>query len=152
GCAGGVAAGAGCAAGACPGACCASAGNESSAAAETMMSLMGVVLLVGTRTPPRRARTIGLGAYGRTGSMADPFAQIDRGMLEWRGEPYGASREGVPLQVWLPAGGPATGLILAAIHGNEPETTVALSAALRSVEPAARRAAVVLCANPDGTL
>ena len=84
--------------------------------------------------------------------MADPFAEIDRGSLEWPGEPYGTSRDGVPLEVWLPADRRPSGLILAAIHGNEPETTVALSAALRSVDPAARRAAVVLCANPDGML
>ena len=81
--------------------------------------------------------------------MADPFAETDRGLLEWPSEPYGSSREGLSLRVWLPSG-PVSGLILAAIHGNEPETTVALSAALRAVEPGARRAAVVLCANPDG--
>src|SRR5512140_701588 len=84
--------------------------------------------------------------------MADPFAQLDRGALEWPGEAYGESVEGVPLRVWMPSGeGPAP-LLLAAIHGNEQEATVVLSAALRGVPPGERRCAVVLCANPDGAL
>jgi protein MpaA len=58
----------------------------------------------------------------------------------------------VALRVWRPAGGPPAPLLIASIHGNEPETTVALSAALRAVAPESRRCAVVLCANPDGAL
>lgn len=84
--------------------------------------------------------------------MTDPFADIDRGALEWPGGSYGRSRDGVGLRAWLPAGHGAAPLVLAAIHGNEPETTVALSAALRAVPPEERRCAVVLCANPDGAL
>jgi protein MpaA len=84
--------------------------------------------------------------------MADPFAAVDRGALAWPGTPYGASRHGVALRAWLPAGPGSAPLVLAALHGNEPETTVALSAALRSVGPEALRSAVVLCANPDGAL
>ena len=42
--------------------------------------------------------------------------------------------------------------MLAATHGNETETTVALSAALRIVAPGELRCAVVLAFNPDGTL
>jgi murein peptide amidase A len=84
--------------------------------------------------------------------MTQPFAEVDRGALEWPGGPYGASHEGVTLRAWLPLGGPPPPLVLAAIHGNEPETTVALSAALRAVGPEERRCAVVLCANPDGAL
>jgi protein MpaA len=82
----------------------------------------------------------------------DPFAATDRGTLDWPGETYGASGAGIPLRAWLPAAGGPAPLVLAAIHGNEPETTVALSAALRAVAPGSRRCAVVLCANPDGAL
>jgi len=82
----------------------------------------------------------------------DPFAQIDRAPLAWPWELYGRSVEGVPLRVWLPVRRPPVALVFAAIHGNEPETTVALSAALRAVDPAQRACAVVLCANPDGAM
>jgi protein MpaA len=84
--------------------------------------------------------------------MTHPFAEVDRGALEWPGDSYGTSLDGVTLRAWLPVGGPPPPLVLAAIHGNEPETTVALSAALRAVAPRERRCAVVLCANPDGAL
>lgn len=82
----------------------------------------------------------------------DPFAHIDRTPLAWRGELYGRSVEGAPLRVWLPARRPPVALVFAGIHGNEPETTVVLSAALRAVDPAERACAVVLCANPDGAM
>jgi protein MpaA len=82
---------------------------------------------------------------------ADPLAFRDRGAELGPSEVYGASLEGVTLRVWVPA--PAVvprALVLAGVHGNEPETVVVLSAALRSVPRAELRAAVVLCANPDG--
>ena len=82
--------------------------------------------------------------------MKDPFSQTDRGTLEWASQEYGRSVQGTSLRVWLPEGAAPSLLIFAAIHGNEPETTVALSAALRAVTPAELRCAVVLCANPDG--
>ncbi len=50
----------------------------------------------------------------------------------------------------MPAEGSPRLLVLAGIHGEEPETTVALSSALRSIEPAHLRCAVILAANPDG--
>jgi murein peptide amidase A len=81
-----------------------------------------------------------------------PFAQRDRGHLHWPSEAYGRSVEGAPLKVWLPRGRAPRALVFAAIHGNEPETTVALSAALRAVAPEALQCAVVLSANPDGAL
>ena len=40
--------------------------------------------------------------------------------------------------------------MVAAIHGEEPETAVALSSALRCLTTDDLRCAVVLCANPDG--
>lgn len=50
----------------------------------------------------------------------------------------------------MPAARQPTLVVLAGIHGEEPETTVVLSSALRSLEPTQIRAAVVLAANPDG--
>jgi len=64
---------------------------------------------------------------------------------------YGRSHLGVPLEVWRPAG-PCTLLVFAAIHGEEPETTFALSRALRQLTEPSPHAAVVLAANPDGLI
>ena len=62
---------------------------------------------------------------------------------------YGRSVLGLPLEVWLP-GGECHLLIHAGIHGEEPETTYALSRALRQLPAPAEHCAVVLAANPDG--
>lgn len=43
-------------------------------------------------------------------------------------------------------------MILAAIHGDEAETTVVVSEALRCLPAGDLRAAVILCGNPDGML
>lgn len=64
---------------------------------------------------------------------------------------YGRSHLGVPLEVWRPAG-PCRLLMFAAIHGEEPETTFALSRALRQLTEPSPHAAVVLAANPDGLI
>ncbi|MCH6256269.1 murein tripeptide amidase MpaA [Puniceicoccaceae bacterium K14] len=65
---------------------------------------------------------------------------------------YGYSRKKTPLTVYLPQSGETDILIFASIHGEETETTALLSKALRSLETAPPRTAVVLCANPDGAL
>ncbi|MDQ8181548.1 murein tripeptide amidase MpaA [Pelagicoccus sp. SDUM812005] len=65
---------------------------------------------------------------------------------------YGKSVNGIPLEVYLPSSGQCDLLLFAAIHGEEPETTTLLSKALRSLERPSPRCAIVLCANPDGTL
>jgi protein MpaA len=75
----------------------------------------------------------------------------ERGRVRHRAERFGTTCEGRPLEVFGPLT-PGTPLILAAIHGNENETTVALSAALRMVALPDLRCAVVLAANPDGAL
>lgn len=74
----------------------------------------------------------------------------DRGVLRHPGTTYGTSLEGVPLAVY----GPPTAqlLILAAIHGDESETTVVVSEAMRCLPTEDLRAAVILCGNPDGLL
>ena len=64
---------------------------------------------------------------------------------------YGRSVLGLPLEVWHPRG-PCQLLVFAGIHGEEPETTYALSRALRHFPEPLEHAAVVLAANPDGLI
>ncbi len=75
----------------------------------------------------------------------------DRGRLRHRSERFGTTRGGRALEVVGPLAS-GTPLVLAAIHGNESESTIALSAALRTVAAAELRCAAVLAANPDGVL
>jgi len=75
----------------------------------------------------------------------------ERGQVRHPSAEYGRSRRDVPLHVFGPLER-GTPLVLAAIHGNESETTVALSAAARMVEAGDLRCAFVLAANPDGVL
>ncbi len=64
---------------------------------------------------------------------------------------YGRSVLGAPL-LWLPSREKCRLLIIAGVHGEEPETTVTLSRAVRSCE--AERLSpdvgIIFCANPDG--
>ena len=76
----------------------------------------------------------------------------DRGVLRHPSSVYGVSVEGVPLTVHLPDDERAEILILASIHGDEAETTVTVSEALRCLPSGHLRAAVILCGNPDGML
>jgi protein MpaA len=73
------------------------------------------------------------------------------GTFLWPPESYGRSQLGIDLEVWKPAGDCRL-LIFAGIHGEEPETTYALSRALRQLSEPSPHCAVVLCANPDGTI
>lgn len=76
--------------------------------------------------------------------------RAERGTIRHAESVYGTSVRGVPLTVYLPSSGSAELLILAAIHGDEAETTVALSEALRCIPEGSLEAAVILCGNPDG--
>jgi protein MpaA len=76
----------------------------------------------------------------------------DRGVVRHASSVYGTSVDGIPLTVYLPHSSSAEILILAAIHGDEPETTVAVSEALRCLPTGNLQAAVILCGNPDGML
>lgn len=76
----------------------------------------------------------------------------DRGVIRHPISVYGVSVEGFPLTVYLPDDGRAELLILASIHGDEAETTVTVSEALRCLPSGHLRAAVILCGNPDGML
>ena len=64
---------------------------------------------------------------------------------------YGRSRLGLPLEVWRPSGDCKL-LLFAGIHGEEPETTSALSRALRHLSVPSPQCAAVLAANPDGLI
>lgn len=76
----------------------------------------------------------------------------DRGVIRHAETTYGVSVQEVPITVYLPESGTAELLILAAIHGDESETTVAVSEALRCVPNGDLQAAVILCGNPDGMI
>ena len=76
----------------------------------------------------------------------------DRGVIRHKESRYGSSVEGVPLTVYLPDSGSAALVVLASIHGDEAETTVVVSEALRCIPEGYLRAAVILCGNPDGML
>ena len=78
-------------------------------------------------------------------------AREQRGTILWDPDTYGRSHLGIPLQVWRPRGSCRL-LIFAAIHGEEPETTFALSRALRHLSEPSPHCAVVLAANPDGLI
>lgn len=65
-------------------------------------------------------------------------------------ECFGNSVLGQKLEIWMPEKPPVTTLLMAGIHGEEPETTVALSRSLRVLAQPLERCAVILAANPDG--
>lgn len=75
----------------------------------------------------------------------------DIGTLPFQPEIYGHSHLGAPLEVWLPSG-PCRVLIFAGIHGEEGDTTLVLSRALRQLAQPSPQCAVVLAANPDGLI
>ena len=62
---------------------------------------------------------------------------------------YGQSVLGTPLR-YIPCTGRCRLLVIAGIHGEEPETTLLLSRVLRAFEKPFESVAFVLCANPDG--
>lgn len=72
-----------------------------------------------------------------------------RGVIRHESSSYGTSREGRPLHIWRPDDEVEI-LVMASIHGDESETTVVVSEALRCIPQGDLRAAVILCANPDG--
>ena len=79
-------------------------------------------------------------------------ARRDRGVIRHAISQYGISLEGLPLHVYLPDDAGAELVILASIHGDESETTVVVSEALRCLPRGELKAAVILCGNPDGML
>jgi protein MpaA len=78
--------------------------------------------------------------------------RLKRGTISHFSEVFGTSVSGIPLRVYLPKSGAPELLVIAAQHGDEPETNIVLSHALRTINQDGLSAAVVLCANPDGML
>ena len=74
-----------------------------------------------------------------------------RGDHSYPPDSYGQSVLGQALEIWMPEGETRT-LILAGQHGEEPETTVILSRALRALKHRSPDCAVILNANPDGIM
>lgn len=67
----------------------------------------------------------------------------------WRIERYGRSLRGAELRVHLPPR--PRHLLVAGLHGEEPETVLLARGILERVDAADATCAIVLCANPDGT-
>ncbi len=76
----------------------------------------------------------------------------DRGVLAHPAWKYGKSQHNTDLNLYGPTTGPVDILLVAAMHGDENETTVILSEALRRVPPGKIRNPVILSCNPDGAL
>ena len=76
--------------------------------------------------------------------------RYDMGIIRHACEVYGESHDGHSLTVWLPEAKNPRVLVLASMHGDESETTVVLSDALRSIRVKNLRNAAILCGNPDG--
>ena len=85
-------------------------------------------------------------------TLKTTIPRSQQGTLRHGHRTYGHSANGVPLRVYGPESGPVEVLIIASMHGDECDTTVVLSEALRSVPAVAVRNPVVLCCNPDGVL
>lgn len=66
----------------------------------------------------------------------------------WRVEGYGRSVRGAELRVYLPER--PHHLLVAGLHGEEPETVQLARGLLERVDGAGATCAIVLCANPDG--
>ena len=79
------------------------------------------------------------------------FSSESRGVIRLPFAKYGCSVLGAPLR-YIPCTGPCRMLVIAGIHGEEPETTFLLSRALRAFETPFESVAFVLCANPDGMM
>ena len=73
----------------------------------------------------------------------------ERGIISLKKEKYGVSEGGAPLY-YFPSKNKCTHLLIAGIHGEEPETTFLLSRAIRFLRDSLDHVAFVLCANPDG--
>ena len=75
--------------------------------------------------------------------------QSQWGTIPWQSATYGRSCLGLPLEVWRPRGRCAL-MVFAGIHGEEPETTYALSRALRQLAEPLEHAALVLAGSQFG--
>lgn len=81
--------------------------------------------------------------------MAYNFAPETRGVIRLKSESYGKTALGTDLR-YFPSTSDCKLLVMAGIHGEEPETTFLLSRVLRAFDSNFRHASFILCANPDG--
>lgn len=71
----------------------------------------------------------------------------------WHHEEIGHSRGGLPLKLYRPAGTIVIdGLLIAGMHGEEPETLLLARRLLERIDGADTAWAILPCANPDGVL
>ena len=77
------------------------------------------------------------------------FSPDSRGIVRLPSLEYGRSVLGAPL-LYYPCKNKCKLLVMAGIHGEEPETTFLLSRVLRAFDEPFDSIAFVLCANPDG--
>jgi protein MpaA len=78
--------------------------------------------------------------------------RAERGVMQHPAWQYGKSEQNTALNLYGPRTGPVDVLLIAAMHGDENETTVVLSEALRRVPPGFVKNPVILSTNPDGAL
>jgi protein MpaA len=76
----------------------------------------------------------------------------ERGVLHHAPWQYGKSEQNTSLNLYGPRIGPVDILLIAAMHGDENETTVILSEALRRIPVGGIKNPVILSSNPDGAL
>lgn len=77
------------------------------------------------------------------------FSPESRGIIRLPFSEYGRSVLGAPLR-YIPCRGKCRLLVMAGIHGEEPETTFLLSRVIRAFDSIFDSVAFILCANPDG--
>ena len=77
------------------------------------------------------------------------FSPDSRGIIQLPSLEYGRSVLGAPL-LYYPCKSECKLLVMAGIHGEEPETTFLLSRVLRAFDEPFDSIAFILCANPDG--
>lgn len=93
-------------------------------------------------TRPNTLRESHLGEHVR--------AYSKRSSIHHASEKYGKSVSGIQLEYWSAHTGKTQLLLFAGIHGEEPESTVLLSRALRTFREPSDYCSVILAANPDG--
>ena len=76
----------------------------------------------------------------------------ERGVMRHPAWQYGKSEQNNVLNLYGPRVGPVDILLIAAMHGDENETTVVLSEALRRIPPGHIKNPVILSCNPYGAL
>ena len=79
------------------------------------------------------------------------YSPESRGIIRLKSSEYGRSVFGASL-LYYPCKSECKLLVIAGIHGEEPETTFLLSRVLRAFDDNFDSVAFILCANPDGMI